>query len=1146
MYFFRYGKNVSSFSDYSRAVAATPAEEVILSLAPSGRTIDVSIHGEPIWKHLVRTDFLRALLTGQLRSDPGNTAIAVASTLQIENVWLIGPLDLSDCGGIGKDLPHVSLRHCTFHRGAVLDRATMGGLTIEDSVFLRGGISANGARFKNGVKITKTRITRPGFLEFNQARVEGDLVFSDLQGLVPPRRLQEFRRFFDKCWTAYQDAPMGDTIASWVKESKFLGPTAAEEFARAVSAFGDRSGLIAGVTSGNSSVHGLSHMALKSVHVKGALTFEGFSTCRCKDCATINEKSQGVHAVTFSTVPPSRAAIDLEQADIEGDLNVRKVEDVPLSIDGTVKLSYAKVGGSVSFGGAFIAQRDGSPAIRADGIKITGDFELSPTNSTVSTICKLIGSLQLIGSQIGGQLQISGAEIDGGPEALVADGAEIGSDVFVSVSSDSAHRSLLTGIVRFSGATIGGQLGFLGSLISQPDPKERAVELHDATVKGGLYLRAVRLAPMEIKGEFRLSDCWIGSTLEISGTHLDAGDRDIALKADGCVVKGDVHIGRLPPKPYRTGLYEECFIKGTIRMAGAEIGGRFTLAGGKVSSKDRAGAIVLSGAHIKRGVFLRPSECQTCTQPVMSEIDGTLRLNNAQIGSKFKLEGAKLTATRDVGIALWANGTVFGGNVTLAPSDQGTPFIVEGEIRMYGARVDGELNVQTGSLIASTTEFAMDCYNAEISKGVLLIPNEANNTAAPNTLRMDGIVGFAYTRLGQLIVGRTFADQQQATGASVTLNGHLRIPGAKIASLTSLVNVEMAPPVCCGEDRCERILKTLGQWQPSDRRTIVDAENADLGAVLNVNLSLQTKGAIKLVGAHVATLDDRKTLGWGEVPKGPGWSGRGDAYFEGVRLLLNGFSYDHLHEPEKKLPHSHNVWHRLWCFALDSWNWIRPDRTRLNARLKWINRQYPNGIITPEEFVPAPYIQLSNVFRTHGYSLEADLVSYERRKCHALHGTIGRLDRLLEWLYAGFFGFGYRSGRALLTLVLLFAINSLIVYRGVQNDWLKQTSSITAVTSPASDSAPFPTPQKSAYPMSAIASSPASDVAAPACNAWITYSLQQTFPVLQTSGESGCSIRESKAPSWYQPGRLLMRSLGWVVLAAAALTFSGILRETNK
>jgi hypothetical protein len=59
------------------------------------------------------------------------------------------------------------------------------------------------------------------------------------------------------------------------------------------------------------------------------------------------------------------------------------------------------------------------------------------------------------------------------------------------------------------------------------------------------------------------------------------------------------------------------------------------------------------------------------------------------------------------------------------------------------------------------------------------------------------------------------------------------------------------------------------------------------------------------------------------------------------------------------------------------------------------------------------------------------------------------------------------------------------------------------------------------------------------------YTFDQTMPLVHVTSGSGCEVAQH-APWPYRTWHALMLFLSWIVIPTAGLTFSGILRETNK
>jgi hypothetical protein len=482
--------------------------------------------------------------------------------------------------------------------------------------------------------------------------------------------------------------------------------------------------------------------------------------------------------------------------------------------------------------------------------------------------------------------------------------------------------------------------------------------------------------------------------------------------------------------------------------------------------------------------------------------------------------------------------------------------------------------------------FAIDGYNSEIAKGVLL----TSAGGAQPALNIHGIVGFAYATLGSFILGESSRTSSgNPIGHIVSLQGHIRLSGAEMVDQTALQRVRVTPPDVAtreGNDLANRIHKTLNRWDRTGREDILSAQNADLGTMLSMRLDPASHGVIDLLGAKVYTLDDHDddrghgVLGWGDSPKLVG-------SISGVCLSLVGFTYTHLMTDDYDSVVSPG--HR--------------NTQRLEQRTKWLQQQYVDGKITAETYSPLPYIQLASVFRAQGFNREADDISFDRRDNLVRHGTMRRFDKVLQWCYGRFFGFGYRSARASAACLALFFFNLAFAYVGtwhkspedrkpqpwlIEADHPSSSPSLLHLdfsSSPGSvhAAAMSTVPSSSRLLRQSVAPSPSSALPGTPCASkksknhltcppesppakqittatglvttnsapdracrkpWI-YAIDQTLPLIHVTSGNGCEVLRD-GPKLYYGWHIVMLFLGWIIIPTAALTFSGILRETNK
>ena len=163
--------------------------------------------------------------------------------------------------------------------------------------------------------------------------------------------------------------------------------------------------------------------------------------------------------------------------------------------------------------------------------------------------------IRLLGAEITGQLNCSGAKLKAKGDALFADGAKIGGDIFLIDGFESE------GTIRLFGAEIAGQLNCSGAKLKAKG---------DALIADGAKISYVFLRDgFESEGTICLRGAEIKGYLDCSGAKLRAkGD---ALFADGAKIGDCVFL---------TDGFES---EGAIRLLGAEIGGNLSIRSAKVA-----------------------------------------------------------------------------------------------------------------------------------------------------------------------------------------------------------------------------------------------------------------------------------------------------------------------------------------------------------------------------------------------------------------------------------------------------------------------------------------------------------------------------------------------------------------------------------
>jgi hypothetical protein len=322
------------------------------------------------------------------------------------------------------------------------------------------------------------------------------------------------------------------------------------------------------------------------------------------------------------------------------------------------------------------ASRVDPKGIQLMGAKLTGPLELSFASVPFPFLLKLcsltedsdftslsLPALSLMGSRI---------------RSMAADGLDVKGDVFLG------GGFLAEGEVRLHDAQIGGSLNCGGGTFRNPG--KNALNADRASVKGSLFLRH----GFHAEGEVRLLNAQIGGDLNCGGgTFKNPGGK--AFDADRASVKGSLFL--------RNGFQAE----GEVRLLNAQIGGDLNCGGGTFKNtphKDVPGsgkALNAGGVNVMRNVLLSR---QTGEKGKEFTAEGEVRLLGAQIGGDLLCAGGRFknppqNGVPESGTALYADGLDVRGSVSLR---QG--FTAEGEVRLAGAQIGGDLNCRGGMFSA--------------------------------------------------------------------------------------------------------------------------------------------------------------------------------------------------------------------------------------------------------------------------------------------------------------------------------------------------------------------------------------------------------------------------------------------------------------
>jgi len=330
-------------------------------------------------------------------------------------------------------------------------------------------------------------------------------------------------------------------------------------------------------------------------------------------------------------------------------------------------------------------------------------------------------------------------------------------------------------------------------------------------------------------------------------------------------------------------------------------------------------------------------------------------------------------------------------------------FRAEGELRLLGAQIGGNLDCSSGKFI----NFPGDALSADgmnVDGNVLL----RDGFHAEGAVRLPGAqIGGNLECDGGTFVnppGRAlFADRIHVHG-DVSLSdgfraeGEVRLPEAQIG----------------GNLGCDR-----GRFiKPSGKA--LNADGIDVRGYVFLRNDFRAEGEVSLPGAQIGgdldCIDSTftKLTAYSATVRGNfWWRGLKDA--AGATLNLGNTSVGSIIDDEKSWPTKGNL-------LLDGFVYgrISEGPTKAKTRLEWLARQDP--------FKPQPYRQLAKVLRERGDEDGAVTVLEEMESLRRKEEDRTAVARLESWAFKESIGYGYDPARAVWEIVGLSAL-AWIVYR---------------------------------------------------------------------------------------------------------------------
>jgi hypothetical protein len=379
-------------------------------------------------------------------------------------------------------------------------------------------------------------------------------------------------------------------------------------------------------------------------------------------CARVEAK--GLHVVG--------GPLDLYGARVPGGVDLNRA-----TVEGQLDCRHARLGGGGSTGK--------QPGLSLVNARLERSLQLGEA--------EVHGGLHLVDAVVGGVVDATAAQVlNPGADAIDARGAHLEGSVVM------ARGFVAEGRCGFEDAVIGGSLRCAQSRFSHPEGQ--ALSAGGLDVRGGLVMH-----DLVAEGEVTLSGATVRRSINLAGAQLsNPGGR--ALRTDAATVTGGLFLRRG---------FLAC---GEVRLVGMSIGGDLDAF---ESSFANPGGMALNAARVRLtgSLFLTRTQAQ-----------GMVRIESAVVSGNVESDEARLVAGPDPddpddpdspgapagahGPAFQARGAHVIGNVVL-----GAGFVAEGEVRLAGAVIGGDLDA-AGAELRCPDGTALDASGAHVTGALVL------------------------------------------------------------------------------------------------------------------------------------------------------------------------------------------------------------------------------------------------------------------------------------------------------------------------------------------------------------------------------------------------------------------------------------------
>ena len=439
-----------------------------------------------------------------------------------------------------------------------------------------------------------------------------------------------------------------------------------------------------------------------------------------------------------------------------------------------------------------------------------------------------------------------------------------------------------------------------------------------------------------------------------------------------------------------------------VRIRGARVSGKVDLRHTEVAAAVHFECCVFTDNVILEFARTRPLRLDTCVLASVKargvSIDGVLRIRRSDVqGSIFLIDATVSQSVRlsgstiagDDGLALIADRLKVGGNVFLnrfstksKHRGEVEAFSAAGEVRLLGARIDGQLNC-SGGRFKNPGEIALSASSAQIGGNMFL--NDGFKAA--------GQVRLLSTRIGGQLncSGSRFKNPGKtalkASSARVSGSVFLR-DGFRATGEVRLLSARIGGQLNCSDGRFK-----------NPRRVALSASSSDISRSVFLRDGFHSTGAVRLVGTKIGgrlncrsgrfdnpgrtALDLQEVRMTSLVLRGPGLQMAGDVHLFGAKTSTLADDPVALEGQSASLNLDGFVYER---FAPSS-----PQD--VSTRLQWLERQ-------PEGYHPQPFDQLTAVFRRSGQDQEARdvLIAKRRKRRGTFQGRPSKgWDAFLDW-----------------------------------------------------------------------------------------------------------------------------------------------------